>query len=155
MSTDHEDFNDSQPLTPETQSAGSKAQEESQKSTERYQVTNIKYGEKTVVGRVVGRDKVVIPEEEFYKLAALHSSWKELSDWFGVPVGTLRDNFADLYKKATTTTKQKLRRAQLDLAMKGDRVMLIFLGKVILGQREDSVTDESSQVLPWNETEDK
>jgi hypothetical protein len=151
MSTEYEDFSDNEPLTDETRSEGSKAQE---KYSKRYQVKQIKYGEKTVTGRIVGRSKTVIPEEEFYKLAALHSSWKELSDWFGVPVGTLRDNFADLYEKATTETKQKLRRAQLDLAMKGDRVMLIFLGKVILGQREDSVSDESTQVLPWND-EDK
>lgn len=122
-----------------------------EKYTKRYQVKQIKYGEKTVTGRVVGRNKVVVPEEEFYKLAALHSSWKELSDWFGVPVGTLRDNFADLYEKATTETKQKLRRAQLDLAMKGDRVMLIWLGKNILGQAETPVSNESSQVLPWND----
>ena len=122
-----------------------------EKYTKRYQVKQIKYGEKTVTGRVVGRNKVVVPEEEFYKLAALHSSWKELSDWFGVPVGTLRDNFADIYEKATTETKQKLRRAQLDLAMKGDRVMLIWLGKNILGQAETPITNESSQVLPWND----
>ena len=122
-----------------------------EKYTKRYQVKQIKYGEKTVTGRVVGRNKVVVPEDEFYKLAALHSSWKELSDWFGVPVGTLRDNFADIYEKATTETKQKLRRAQLDLAMKGDRVMLIWLGKNILGQAETPVSNESSQVLPWND----
>jgi hypothetical protein len=120
-----------------------------EKYTKKYQVKQIKYGEKTVTGRVVGRNKVVVPEEEFYKLAALHCSWRELSDWFEVPVGTLRDNFADLYEKATTETKQKLRRAQLDLAMKGDRVMLIWLGKNILGQAESPVSVESSQVLPW------
>ena len=55
-----------------------------------YQVKQVKYGEKTVQGRVVGRDKVVIPEEEFYKLACLHTTWKDLSDFFGVPVGTLK-----------------------------------------------------------------
>jgi len=151
MSSEYEDFSDSQPLTEQTQSEGSKAQE---KYTKRYQVKQIKYGEKTVTGRVVGRNKVVVPEEEFYKLAALHSSWRELSDWFGVPVGTLRDNFADIYEKATTETKQKLRRAQLDLAMKGDRVMLIWLGKNILGQAESPVSKDSSQVLPWTEDDE-
>ena len=151
MSSEYEDFSDSQPLSEQTRSEGSKAQE---KYTKRYQVKQIKYGEKTVTGRVVGRNKVVVPEEEFYKLAALHSSWRELSDWFGVPVGTLRDNFADIYEKATTETKQKLRRAQLDLAMKGDRVMLIWLGKNILGQAESPVSKDSSQVLPWTEDDE-
>tara|TARA_R100001440_G_scaffold4268_2_gene9808 strand:- start:2934 stop:3395 length:462 start_codon:yes stop_codon:yes gene_type:complete len=151
MSTEYEDFSDKQPLSEQTQSEGSKAHE---KYSKRYQVKNIKYGEKTVRGRVVGRAKTVVPEEEFYKLAALHSSWRELSDWFGVPVGTLRDNFADIYEKATTETKQKLRRAQLDLAMKGDRVMLIWLGKNILGQAESPVTKQSDQVLPWTDSEE-
>ena len=117
-----------------------------------YQVKNIKMGEKTIVGRVVGRNKVVIPEQEFLKLAELHCSWKELSDFYGVAVGTLRDNFADLYKKGTTTTKQRLRKAQLDLALnKHDRVMLIWLGKQMLGQSESPINSDDDQMLPWTE----
>ena len=114
-----------------------------------YQVKNIKYGEKTVVGRVIGRKKTVIPEEEFQKLAELHCTWKEISDFYDVPEGTLRDNFRDLYIKGTTRTKQRLRQAQLKLALGGDRVMLIWLGKNILGQSESPVNSESEQVLPW------
>ena len=120
-----------------------------------YQVKNVKYGEKTVRGRVVGRSKTVIPEEEFLKLAQLHCTWKELSDFYSVPVGTLRDNFADLYKKGTVDTKQRLRKAQLDLAInKHDRVMLIFLGKVLLNQNENAISNDDSQILPWNEDKD-
>ena len=123
--------------------------EQNDKTT--YQVKNVKYGEKTVRGRVVGRSKTVIPEEEFLKLAQLHCTWKELSDFYSVPVGTLRDNFADLYKKGTVDTKQRLRKAQLDLALnKHDRVMLIWLGKQMLGQSDTPISEESNQVLPWN-----
>jgi len=114
-----------------------------------YQVKNIKYGEKIVRGRVVGRNKTVIPEEEFLKLAELHCTWQEISDFYAVPVSTLRDNFADLYQKGTTKTKQRLRQAQLKLAMNGDRTMLIWLGKNILGQSENPIGSESTQVLPW------
>jgi hypothetical protein len=118
--------------------------------TQKYQVKQIKYGEKTVRGRVVGRSKTVIPEDEFLKLARLHSSWKEISDFYDVPVGTLRDNFADLYKKGTVETKQRLRKAQIDLAInKHDRVMLIWLGKQMLGQADVPLVSEDSQVLPW------
>ena len=119
-----------------------------------YQVKNVKYGSKTVVGRVVGRNKTVIPEAEFLKLAELHCSWKEISDFYDVPVGTLRDNFADLYKKGTTVTKQRLRKAQLDLALnKHDKTMLIFLGKVLLGQREDAVSNDDDKMLPWTNSQ--
>jgi hypothetical protein len=84
------------------------------------------------------------------KLARLHSSWKEISDFYDVPVGTLRDNFADLYKKGTVETKQRLRKAQIDLAInKHDRVMLIWLGKQMLGQADVPLVSEDSQVLPW------
>ena len=114
-----------------------------------YQVKNIKYGEKTVVGRVVGRKKTVIPEEEFTKLAELHCTWKEISEFYDVPEGTLRDNFRDLYIKGTTRTKQRLRQAQLKLALGGDRVMLIWLGKNILSQQDSPQSSESEQVLPW------
>ena len=127
--------------------------EQNEKTT--YQVKNVKYGEKTVRGRVVGRSKTVIPEDEFLKLAKLHTTWKELSDFYDVPVGTLRDNFADLYKKGTVETKQRLRKAQLDLAInRHDRVMLIFLGKVLLNQNENAISNDDSQILPWNEDTD-
>ena len=70
MSTEYEDFSDSKPLTPETQSAGSKQFDElNAEEQERimrsinnefnvddnhYRVKNIKYGEKRVTGRVSG-----------------------------------------------------------------------------------------------------
>jgi len=121
-----------------------------------YQVTKVKYGAKTVQGRVVGRAKVVIPEEEFYKLACLHTTWKDLSDFYGVPVGTLRDNFADLYIKGTQTTKQKLRQKMFETAMNGDRVMMIWLSKNWLGYSDSGQQQgsEDDNMLPWAEKED-
>tara|TARA_R110000803_G_scaffold111522_2_gene179954 strand:+ start:127 stop:513 length:387 start_codon:yes stop_codon:yes gene_type:complete len=122
-----------------------------------YQVKQVKYGEKTVQGRVVGRDKVVIPEEEFYKLACLHTSWKDLSDFFGVPTGTLRDNFADLYIKGTQTTKMKLRQKMFETAMNGDRVMMIWLSKNWLGYGDAGPQEgnEEDKMLPWVEKEEE
>jgi len=166
MSNDYEDFSDNEPLTEQNQSAGSKQYEQVNNLQDAepieiaegkpYQVKNVRYGEKTVTGRVVGRKKTVIPEEEFLKLAELHCTWQEISDWYDVPVGTLRDNFADLYKKGTTTTKQRLRQAQLKLAINSkDRVMLIWLGKQMLQQGENgSQSADDSNVLPWNESAD-
>jgi len=123
------------------------------KNKPNYQVKQVKYGEKTVTGRVVGRNKTVIPEEEFYKLACLHCSWKDLSDFFGVPAGTLRDNFADLYIKGTQTTKQKLRQKMFETAMNGDRVMMIWLSKQWLSMSDNGIQDGSEEdtMLPWTE----
>jgi len=62
------------------------------------------------------------------------------------------DNFRDIITKNRLVTKQRLRKAQLDLALnKHDRVMLIWLGKQMLGQSENPISDESTQVLPWLE----
>jgi AraC-like DNA-binding protein len=116
----------------------------------RYQVKNVKYGEKLVRGRVIGRKKTVIPEEEFYKLACLHLSWRELANHFDVHENTLRDNFRDLYTKGINSTKQRLRQKALDMAFNGDRVMLIFSLKNLVGWSDAPNTNEDSEVLPWN-----
>tara|TARA_R110000803_G_scaffold4020_8_gene13795 strand:+ start:562 stop:984 length:423 start_codon:yes stop_codon:yes gene_type:complete len=115
-----------------------------------YQVKNVKYGEKTVTGRVVGRNKTVVPEEEFYKLACLHLSWRELGQHFNVHENTLRDNFRDLYTKGINATKQRLRQKALDMALNGDRVMLIFSLKNIVGWSDNPTNNEDTEVLPWN-----
>jgi len=123
-----------------------------------YKVTRIKYGEKTVVGRVVGRgeNKTVIPEEEFYHMACLFSTWKDFSDYYGVPETTLRNNFADLFTKARQTTKRKLRQKMLETAMNGDRVMMIWLSKNWLGMSDNGVQEnEEDKMLPWTTTPGK
>jgi len=114
-----------------------------------YKVKNIKYGEKIVRGRVIGRNKTVIPEEQVLELARLHCTIKEMADFFEVPQSTFKDNFRDIITKGRTETKQRLRQAQLKLALNGDRVMLIWLGKNILGQSENQINNVDNQVLPW------
>lgn len=110
-----------------------------------------KYGETTVVGRVVGRNKTVIPEAQVAHLAQIHCTNKEMADFFNVPLQTFVDNFRDIITKNKELTKQRLRKAQLDLALdKHDKTMLIWLGKNILAQQESPVSEDSSQVLPWN-----
>jgi len=118
-----------------------------------YKVTNIKYGEKTVRGRVIGRAKTVIPEEQVLELSKLHCTSKEMAEFFSVPLSTFTDNFRDIITKGRLETKQRLRAAQLKLALNGDRTMLIWLGKNILQQSENPINTDSNQVLPWNDAE--
>jgi len=121
-----------------------------------YRVKNVKYGEKVVKGRMIGRSKTVIPEEQVLELARLHSTDKEMADFFEVPLSTFTDNFRDIIKKGRIETKQRLRKAQLKMALNGDRTMLIWLGKNILGQSENPLQVDDSQVLPWlDEQSDK
>ena len=156
-----ETFEDSVPLTEENQSEGSKKFEQHfadafervvDEANKPYQVKNIKYGEKTVVGRVIGRNKTVIPEEQVAELARLHCTNKEMADFFDVPLQTFVDNFRDIVTKNRLITKQRLRKAQLDVAIKTHNVtMLIWLGKQMLGQQDSPVTSEATEILPWNE----
>ena len=118
-----------------------------------YKVKNIKYGEKIVRGRVIGSTKTVIPEEQVYELAKLHCTSKEMAEFFEVPLSTFTDNFRDIITKGRLETKQRLRAAQLKLAMNGDRTMLIWLGKNILGQTDAPINTDAVQILPWNTSE--
>ena len=130
---------------------GNISQEANSTDDKHYRVTNVKYGEKTVVGRVVGRNKTVIPEEQVAQLAQYHCTNKEMADFFGVPLQTFMDNFRDIITKHRIITKQRLRKKQLEVALNGDKTMLIWLGKQMLGQSENPISDESTQVLPWLE----
>jgi len=126
-----------------------------QEQTEKYErvTKQVKYGEKLVTGRVIGRNKTVIPEEQVAQLAQYHCTNKEIADFFEVPLQTFVDNFRDILTKNREITKQRLRKAQLDLALnKHDRVMLIWLGKQMLGQSDSPVSEDATQILPWQES---
>ena len=111
-----------------------------------------KYGTITKKGLEVGRgnNKKVIPVDEVVKLARLHCTYKEMADFFEVPVETLKYNFRDLILKYKAETKQSLRKAQIKSALEGNSAMLIWLGKNMLGQSDNGERDsDDKQVLPW------
>lgn len=101
------------------------------------------------VGRGL-RKRVVFPED-VYRLAQIGSTDREIARWFDIDENTLRYNFSEILEKGRTELKYSLRRAQIKLALSGNAVMLIWLGKVILGQEEQSTTSEDTKPLPWND----
>ena len=114
-----------------------------------------KYGEMTKQGLIVGRgdSKTIIPPEEVEKLASYHCTNTEIADFFDIPIKTLEYNFAKLIQKAKSGTKQRLRKAQLEVALGGNTAMLIWLGKNLLGQSDQPVTEGSKQPLPWTDSD--
>ena len=48
-------------------------------------------------------------------------------------------------------TRQKLRNAQIKLALGGNAVMLIWLGKQMLGQTDNPNNADTDKVLPWTD----
>ena len=122
-------------------------------SKDDYKRKHEKWGTITKEGLVIGRgdNKRVIDPKEVYKLAALHCNYQEIAEWFDIPRETLKYNFRDIIQKAYSETNQRLRRAQIDVALKGNAVMLIWLGKNMLGQSDTPVGSENNQPLPWSD----
>ena len=100
------------------------------------------------VGRGMRR-RVVMPED-VYKLAAIGCSTMEIARWFDVTEQTLRYNFSEIIAKGREDLKQSLRMSQIKLALQGNAVMLIWLGKNLLGQ-SDNPGANNEQPLPWTD----
>jgi hypothetical protein len=106
-----------------------------------------------VMGYEVGRGlrKRIVNPDDVYKLAQIGSTDREIARWFDIDENTLRYNFSDVLEKGRTELKQSLRMAQLKLALSGNAVMLIWLGKNILGQSDNAAASEENKPLPWTE----
>lgn len=110
-----------------------------------------KIGTAEIEGRIVGRDQRVVPPEDVFKLAAIGCKDIEIADWFGIDSNTLRYNFSVELLKGREKLKQSLRRKQIEVAMGGNVVMLIFLGKNLLGQSDNPLAAENTAILPWED----
>jgi hypothetical protein len=111
-----------------------------------------KYGESTVKGIIVGQreNRRIIPIEQVRKLAALHLSYRDMAEFFGVKENTFRDNFRYEVERYRQVTKQRLMEAMLTNALeKMNPTVQIWLSKNLLGFTDQPINTESSQVLPW------
>lgn len=92
-----------------------------------------------------GRTPKPIDENIVYELAKMHCNNKEIAAVVGVSVDTIERRFAVLVDKGKEEGRATLRRLQWQQAMKGNIMMLIWLGKQLLGQK-DKQPDEVAQV---------
>src|SRR3954469_14092969 len=84
-----------------------------------------------------------VDRDQLAKLAALGTTISEMADFFNVSADTLERRFAGEIAKGRTNLKIKLRRLQIRSAENGSITMQIYLGKVILGQKEHAVGFEA------------
>ena len=113
-----------------------------------------RYAEKTVRGVVVGRgeNKQIIPVEEVRKLAALHCSYKDMAEYFGVKEGTFRDHFRREVERARQKLKHRLSEAMIENAItKMNPTMQIWLSRNWLGMNDSQENTQGETVLPWLE----
>ncbi len=82
-------------------------------------------------------------EQKIEKLASFGLNNKEIAEALGYNETTLTNNFGLFLIKGRTNLKEKLKRKQIAVALQGNVVMLIWLGKQYLGQAEK--TEESGE----------
>jgi hypothetical protein len=90
-----------------------------------------------------GRPKLGLDADLVEKLAGIGCPTSEIAAIVGCSVDTLDRNFAEVMNKGRENIKTRLRKKQIDTAMSGNVVMLIWLGKQMLGQ-SDKVSNELS-----------
>ncbi len=98
-----------------------------------------------------GRPAIKLDTQIIENLAAIHCTNREIAEVLGVSVDTLQRNFPSFLTKGKAQGKIKLRRLQWQKAQEGNPTMLIFLGKQILGQKDQPFDDEDNQILPWKD----
>jgi AraC-like DNA-binding protein len=97
----------------------------------------------------VGRPKLDIDAEQVKRLARLHCTMQEMADFFGCHRDTLHNNFSAEIDKGRSEGNISLRRKQWQMAVeKGNVVMLIWLGKQMLGQRNEIIESDNNTPLP-------
>lgn len=92
----------------------------------------------------MGRPKKPIDWTQFDKMAAIHCTQQEIASMFSMTIETLNERckeengktFLEHYTEKSANGKMSIRRRQYELAMKGNVVMLIWVGKNWLGQTD-------------------
>lgn len=87
----------------------------------------------------MARPRKQIDPEQVKQLAAINCSLEEMGAVLDCSPDTLGRRFADVIKKGRESGRMSLKRKQYEMAMKGNITMLIWLGKILLGQREEQV----------------
>ena len=93
--------------------------------------------------------KYNIKGEEVQKLSKFGMTNVEIADFFGCDESLIRKSYSEYLTKGRAEMKLRLRQLQWKSAEKGNAVMLIWLGKQLLGQ-SDIPIGEDSQPLTWS-----
>jgi hypothetical protein len=75
--------------------------------------------------------------QQMEQLARCHCTDDEIAAFLGVSETTLKRRFGPVLKTAREAGRANLRAKQFQMAIAGNVTLLIWLGKVLLGQREE------------------
>lgn len=91
----------------------------------------------------MARPPVEIDAHQVEELASIGCKTVEIADFFGVSDQTITRRFGAELAKGRSDIRMSLRRWQLESARGGNVVMLIWLGKQMLGQQEKTTIELS------------
>jgi hypothetical protein len=99
----------------------------------------------------VGRPRIQIDWKKFDDLCADQCTLREIASAFDCSEDTIeravkrtyKVNFAEYFSLKRCRGFISLRRKQMELALSGDKTMLIWLGKQYLGQAEKQITEHA------------
>ena len=91
--------------------------------------------------RKAGRPQKELPGELVYSLAKLGCTLREIAGVLKCSPTTVSNRFQAELERGQDDLKMSLRRRQVELALGGNATMLIWLGKMYLGQADKVRTD--------------
>lgn len=77
-----------------------------------------------------------LDEKQILSFAQVGCTDEEIAIHLGCSSDTLTRRYAEILKKGRVELRMSLRRSQVKKALSGDNTMLIWLGKILLGQKE-------------------
>jgi hypothetical protein len=99
---------------------------------------------------IPGRPKAEIKYEELEKLCFMQATDEEIAAWFGVSAKTIQrlkkqEPYGAAFETGAAKGRVSIKRAQFQAAMGGNITMLIWLGKIVLGQKETIANEHSGK----------
>jgi hypothetical protein len=86
------------------------------------------------------------------KLARIGCSVRECAEVLGVPENVLSGSYQEYYTKGRENLKERLRKKQISKALDGNVVMLIWLGKQYLEQKDKQDVTSNGETMTYTIT---
>lgn len=87
----------------------------------------------------MARPRMKLDKKLILSLAQAGCTDEEIAVHLECSPDTLTRRFADILKRGRSHLRMSLRRAQVKKALDGDNTMMIWLGKILLGQKDPAI----------------
>jgi len=98
------------------------------------------------MAKKAGRKRIEIDPKQVEALASYGCTNTEIASFFGCDRTTIAKRFSRNLTKGKDSGKIRLRQKQFDVAMKGNVMMLIWLGKNVLDQTDKQDIAHSGEI---------